>query len=238
MQPILDWLYQSVFSIGGTPVSIVELLGFVLGVATVYLVARANIWTFPVGIVQAGMFFILFLEAHLYADMWLQVFFIVVQFVGWWAWLKAGPNRTKLVVANSPKWLLVAVAVPIGIFVYLMVPVLHEAHGAYPVADSLTTGMSVMAQLLLTWKFIENWYLWIIADIIYIPIYFLKDLYFTSILYVIFLGICIMGLRHWQKVKNGEGEGRGPNSAAAADELRKRLTERHEREKSLYERLA
>lgn len=219
MQPILDWLYQSVFSLGGTPVTIVELIGFVLGVATVYLVAKANIWTFPIGIVQAGMFFILFLEARLYADMWLQVFFIVVQFVGWWAWLKAGPNRTKLVVANSPRWLLVATAIPIGIFIYLMVPVLHEAHGAYPVADSTTTGLSVAAQFLLTWKFIENWILWIIADIIYIPVYFLKDLYFTSILYVIFLGICIMGLRHWQKVKNGEGEGRGPNSRYAVDNV-------------------
>jgi nicotinamide mononucleotide transporter len=222
MQPILDWLYQSVFSIGGTPVAVVELLGFVLGVATVWLVAKANIWTFPVGIVQAGMFFILFLEAKLYADMWLQVFFIVVQFYGWWAWLKAGPNRTKLVVGNASKVVLGVTAVGLIAFVYLMVPVLHEAHGAYPVADSTSTGLSVAAQFLMTYKLIENWLLWIAADLTYIPLYFAKDLYFTSILYVIFLLICIRGLLYWRSIQKGQNDGTPPNSAYARDVAAKR----------------
>jgi nicotinamide mononucleotide transporter len=238
MQPILDLLYQSVFAIGGTPVTIVELLGFVLGIATVYLVAKANIWTFPIGIVQAGMFFILFLEAKLYADMWLQVFFIVVQFVGWWAWLKAGPNRSKLHVNNASKAVLGLTSVGIIAFAYIMVPVLREAHGAYPVADSTTTGLSVAAQILLTFKLIENWYLWILADIIYIPLYFVKDLYFTSILYAIFLGICIRGLIHWRNVQKGQGDGSPPNSSVALDAMRERLTARHKAEKPLYDRLA
>jgi nicotinamide mononucleotide transporter len=218
MQPILDWLYQSVFAIGGTPVTVVELLGFVLGVATVWLVAKANIWTFPIGIVQAGMFFVLFLEARLYADMWLQVFFIAVQIVGWWAWLKAGPNRTKLRINNMPKIGWLAIVGVLAGFVFIMTPVLREAHGAYPVADASTTGMSVIAQFLLTWKLIENWYLWILADIIYIPLYFAKDLYFTSILYVIFLLICIRGLLYWKAVKDGRNDGGGtPNSAYARE---------------------
>jgi nicotinamide mononucleotide transporter len=224
MQAILDWLYQSVFSIGGTPVSIAELAGFVLGVATVWLVARANIWTFPVGIVQCAFFFILFLDAQLYADMWLQVFFIVIQFVGWWAWLKAGPNRTKLVIRKSPKWLFAAALGAVAVFAVLMTPVLREAHGAYPVADSTSTGLSVLAQFLMTWKFIENWYLWILADIIYIPLYFAKSLYFTSILYVIFMAICFHGLFHWRKVKRGEAEARAPLSSRAVDEVSVELT--------------
>lgn len=219
MQAILDFLYQSVFSIGATPVTIAELLGFVLGVATVYLVAKANIWTFPVGILQCAFFFILFLEAKLYADMWLQVFFIVIQVFGWWAWLKAGPNRTKLIVKNASGLVLGATAVGILIFAYLMVPVLHEAHGAYPVADSTTTGLSVAAQFLLSFKLIENWYLWIAADIVYIPLYFVKSLYFTSILYVIFMAICVMGLRHWKRVQRGDIDSQGPNSAYALEQV-------------------
>jgi nicotinamide mononucleotide transporter len=215
LQSVLDWLYQSVFSIGGTPVSIAELAGFVLGVATVWLVARANIWTFPVGIVQCVFFFILFLDAKLFADMWLQVFFIVIQFVGWWAWLKAGPNRTKLRINRTPRWLLPVAAVGIAAFVYTMVPVLRDAHGAYPVADSTSTGLSVAAQLMLSFKLIENWYLWIIADLIYIPLYAAKDLYFTSILYVIFMLICFHGLFHWRKVRRGEAEALTPNSSRA-----------------------
>lgn len=217
MREILDFLYQAVFSIGGTPVTIAELGGFILGVATVYLVARNNIWTFPVGIVQCAFFFVLFLDAKLFADMWLQVFFIVIQFVGWWAWLKAGPNRTKLTIRESPKWLLLPVLGAVALFVYLMVPVLREAHGAYPGADATSTGLSVGAQFLMTWKYIENWFLWIAADLIYIPLYFAKDLYFTSILYVIFLGLCIMGFFHWRAVRRDGREARGPNSAYAVE---------------------
>lgn len=217
MQAILDFLYQAVFTLGGTPVTIAELAGFVLGVATVWLVARNNIWTFPVGIVQCAFFFVLFFDAKLYADMWLQTFFIIIQFVGWAAWLKAGPNRTKLRIQTSPKWLLAAVAGALAVFVYFMVPVLREAHGSYPLVDSTTTGLSVMAQFLMTWKFIENWYLWIVADILYIPLYAAKDLYFTAILYVIFLGICVHGLLHWRKVRDGKAEGRGPNSSRGTE---------------------
>lgn len=217
MRPILDWLYQSAFSIHGEPVTIAELAGFVLGVATVWLVARNNIWTFPIGIAQCVFFLVLFLDAHLYADMYLQVFFIVIQFFGWWAWLKAGPNRTKLVVKNAGLKIMLPTALAIAVFAYLMVPVLHKAHGAYPVWDSTSTGLSVAAQFLLSFKLIENWYLWIIADIIYIPVYFYKSLYFTSFLYIVFMLICFHGLHHWRAVQNGEDDGRGPNSSRALD---------------------
>jgi nicotinamide mononucleotide transporter len=54
----------------------------------------------------------------------------------------------------------------------------------------------------LSFKFIENWYLWIIADVIYIPLYFVKELYFTSLLYVVFMSLCVMGLIHWRKVRD------------------------------------
>ncbi len=219
LRPILDWLYQAAFNIHGEPVSYAELAGFVLGVATVWLVARNNIWTFPIGILQCAFFLILFLDARLYADMYLQVFFILVQFFGWWAWLKAGPNRTKLVVQNTPKNVMIPTIIGIGVFIYFMTPVLHKAHGAYPVWDSTLTGLSVAAQFLLSFKMIENWYLWIIADIIYIPVYFLKSLYFTSFLYIIFMLICFHGLAHWRRVQRGDDEGRGPNSSRGVQEL-------------------
>lgn len=215
MSTIMDFLNTQAFTLGGTPVLASELIGFVLGVWTVWLVARANIWTFPIGIVQSVFFFVLFIESKLYSDAYLQVFFIVIQFVGWAAWLKAGPNRTKLSINDTPKWLMGATVAGIVVFAYFMIPILREAHGAYPVADSTSTGLSVAAQFLMTFKLIENWYLWIAADLIYIPLYAIKGLYFTSVLYVVFMVLCFMGLHHWRKVKRGDGEGRDPNSSRA-----------------------
>jgi len=219
MQSILEFLNTQVFTLGGTPVMASELVGFVLGVWTVWLVARNNILTFPVGIVQSAFFFVLFLEARLYADMWLQVFFIVVQAFGWWAWLKAGPNRTKLIVKDMARYHWIGIAAALLAFTWLMVPVLHQAHGAYPLPDAFTTGLSVLAQFMLSFKLIQNWYLWILADIIYIPLYFVKGLYFTSVLYVVFFGLCIMGLLHWRRVRDGKDDGNSPNSAHGIDIL-------------------
>jgi nicotinamide mononucleotide transporter len=216
MQAVLDFLYTTIFTIGGTPTTLVEILGFITGALCVYLVAKANIWTFPIGIANALFFFVLFLEARLYFDMWLQVFFAAIQVFGWWAWLKAGPNRTALKINPTPKWAIIASLVGIVIFTYLLAPVSREAHGAYPIPDAMTTGLSVAAQILLSFKLIENWYLWIIADLIYIPVYFMKDLYFTSILYVVFLTLCVFGLKHWREVARGDRQMMGPNSSHSA----------------------
>lgn len=206
MISVIDFLNQAVFSLGGTPVMLSELLGFVLGVATVWLVAVNNVWTYPIGILQAGFFFVLFIETKLYTDAYLQVFFIVVQFVGWWAWLRGGKNRTELRVRNAPLWVWPLIVGSLGVFVYLMVPILREAHGAYPAIDSTTTGLSVAAQFLMTFRYVQQWYLWILADLIYIPLYFAKNLYFTSLLYVVFLGICVIGLIKWRAIRDHQAE--------------------------------
>lgn len=221
MHSILAALNHAAFTIPGAagPTTYAEILGFVTGALSVWLVAKVNIWTFPVGIANAIFFFILFIDAKLYSDAWLQVFFVVVQVFGWWAWLKAGPNRTELKVAKTPRWVYPVTFVGIAAGVYFLVPVLHHAHGAYPVPDSTSTALSVSAQILLSFKLIENWYLWIIADLIYIPLYFVKSLYFTSILYIVFLTICIIGLRHWRSVLSKENPDGIDESMGAQDQL-------------------
>lgn len=206
MDAILDFLNTQAFTLGGTPVYRVELFGFVLGVFNVYLLTRLNIWNFPIGIVMVSMFFLVFINAKLYADAWLQTFFIVVQFFGWWAWLKAGPNRTELEVRNTNWWIVLGTAtLVVGLIVFLH-PILKDAHGAYPWWDATSTSLSIGAQILLSFKILENWYMWIVADIIYVPVYFLKDLYFTSLLYVIFMGLCVLGLFEWRKAKAKQDE--------------------------------
>jgi nicotinamide mononucleotide transporter len=200
MTAILNFLNSPIGLLFGMSTSPAELIGFVTGALAVYLVAVNNIWTWPVGILNAAFFFILFIENKLYTDAWLQLFFVGASIFGWWAWLKAGPNRTALEVRRMPGWLMAAAAVCVAVFVYLMIPILHRAHGAYPAWDSTTTGLSVAAQLIMGLKMIENWALWIGADLIYIPVYALKGLYFTSFLYVIFLLLCFKGVHHWYGV--------------------------------------
>src|SRR5215470_7580706 len=114
---MLTWLEQLVaplnhvvFVMGNDHVSWAELLGFVTGVACVWLAVECRILNFPVGIANSAFFLVLFATARLWADSSLQILYIVLGFVGWWQWLHGGPRRTRLVVGRCPRWVFAAAA--------------------------------------------------------------------------------------------------------------------------------
>ena len=176
-----------------------EIAGFVTGALCVWLVVRRNIWNFPVGIANNVFFFVLFLQTGLYADAWLQVVYVGLGALGWYWWLHGGSNREALVVHRTPRWawiaVLACVAGATGI-IYLLLT--SHTDSVVPTGDALTTSLSLGAQIMLNRKWIGNWWLWITADVLYIGLYAYKGLYLTSILYVLFLTMCIIGLRQWR----------------------------------------
>ncbi len=192
-------LNHVVFIMGNDNVSWAELLGFVTGALCVYLIVVSKISNFPVGIANSAFFLILFASSRLWADSLLQVVYIVLGFVGWWQWLHGGPEKSKLKVGKAPKWALIVGALFIVIFTWVLTLVLGAAHDIAPFWDALTTCLSLTAQALLNWKKIDNWYFWIAADIIYVPLYFVKRLDLTGIVYVLFLLLCFGGLKNWRK---------------------------------------
>ena len=179
------------------PYSLTETLGFVTGVACVYLVVKRNILNFPIGIANNVFFIILFLKARLYGDAGLQVVYIALGLHGWYWWLRGGHQRTALVVAHAaPKTLgLLSGGILLGTAGLTLT--LQAVNGSAPVLDALTTVLSLAAQLLLNYKLIENWYVWLVADVIYIYLYVSRGLHLTAILYFVFLFLCVAGLISW-----------------------------------------
>lgn len=196
---MINALNHVVFTFGADNVTWAELLGFVTGLINVYLLTRENIWNFPLGIANAAFFLALFLNVHFYADGYLQILYVVLGFQGWWAWLKAGPNRTALVVQKAKRWEYLVAGASVVIVTGVLYPLLISAHDLAPWWDALTTGLSVGATLLMNFKRIENWYLWIAADVVYIPLYFYKNLYLTGIVYIGFISLCFYGLHQWRR---------------------------------------
>ncbi len=129
----------------------------------------------------------------------LQFVYIILGILGWYWWLRGGENKSHLLVSHAPRLILIILGISTLITTYGMTLFLQSVNDSAPLWDALTTVLSLAAQFLLTKKYIENWYSWIIADIIYIFLYFYKDLYLTGILYAIFLIMCIIGLKQWQK---------------------------------------
>ena len=215
---LLAPLNVALFTLGNDQVSLAELLGFVTGAASVWLTVLARVSNFPVGIANSAFFLVLFLSARLYADSGLQVVYIVLGFTGWWQWLHGGQGRSRLAVARSGWQLIAACAVFTVLATWGLTLLLRSAHDIAPFWDALTTALSLAAQFLLNCKKIENWIFWIAADLVYIPLYAVKRLELTAIVYVLFLAMCFAGAGAWRRALRADGAaaaGREPASVAS-----------------------
>jgi nicotinamide mononucleotide transporter len=174
----------------------VEAWGFATGFACVWLVVRQHELNWPVGMANNVLFFALFWRGRLYADMSLQAVYLGLGAYGWYHW-HFGVKGVPLTVtrATRTEWLAIALAVPAA--TVTLRALLIAVNGAAPFWDSLTTVLCLVAQYLLTRKRLENWLFWIVADVVYIPLYLSRALPLTALLYVIFLGMCLVGARSW-----------------------------------------
>lgn len=210
MNPKSSWLERAVLAVPSAllllaswfkwaPIDLTEACGFVTGAVCVWLVTRGNIWNWPVGLLNNLFFTFLFWRARLFADMGLQGVYLVLGIWGWWQWLHGGKDHSRLVVSHGTwkEW------IGIGLFLVFATWGLRElliaVNGAAPFWDSLTTTLCLAAQYLLCRKRIENWWLWIAADLIYVPLYFSRHLPLTAVLYAGFIVLCGIGLFRWRK---------------------------------------
>lgn len=176
-----------------------EIAGFVTGALCVWLVVKQHVWTFPVGIANNVLFIVLFTGAGLYADAGLQVVYIVLAAVGWYWWLRGGTGHGRLSVGSTPRSAWVAIGFGIVVGTALLGWALSTwTNSTVAGWDALTTVMSLAAQLMLVRKWLGNWLVWIAVDVIYIVLYASKGLWLTSVLYAVFMAMCVAGLREWR----------------------------------------
>jgi nicotinamide mononucleotide transporter len=200
---VRDGLNATAFDILGAPTTWTEVVSFVTGALCVWLVAVQHPANWPIGIANASTFLALFWLNGLFADGALQIVYIVLGFYGWWAWLHDGRTpehrRTELAVSTttSRQWAQLAAATIAGT-ASLSWFLATWTSSTVPFWDGAATALSLAA----TWgqcrKKVESWWLWIAADLIYIPLLAYKGLWLTAILYVGFLALCVVGLRSWR----------------------------------------
>jgi nicotinamide mononucleotide transporter len=176
---------------------VIEVFGFVTGVVNVWLLARQNIWNWPVGIANNLAYLILFATTGLYGDSGLQFVYITLAIYGWWLWLhRTGANTLRVSRISSKVWLQLILAT-LAAAVILKWFLTRFTDSTVPSWDAATTALSLAATYGQCKKLLESWWIWILADLIYIPLYIYKGLRLTSVLYAVFLLLCIFGLRSW-----------------------------------------
>lgn len=195
---LLDPLTRVVFVVGHDNVTWAELLGFVTGGACVWLTVVARESNFPVGIANSALFLLLFTWASLWADASLQIVFIALGAIGWWQWRHGRVGDTGAIRWGSRAVVGGCAAFVIAATTGLTV-LLRATHDAAPFWDALTTALSLAAQYLLNTKRVQTWWFWVAADVIYVPLYLVKDLYLTSLVYLLFLAMCVSGFAAWRR---------------------------------------
>ncbi len=191
----------AVFGFTTTPF---ELVAFALSVATVLLNIRQNHWAWLFAIISSAAYGVVFFDARLYGDMGLQIVFIVVSVWGWYSWLHGGAQRQALDVTTLDRagWIASLAAWAVG-FVLLAWFLKTFTNTDVPHADGFLTAGSLVGQVLLSRKKVENWHAWIAVDILYVGLYVYKNLVLTAILYAVFVLMAIVGLRAWRRAAQG-----------------------------------
>jgi nicotinamide mononucleotide transporter len=178
-----------------------EVFGFLTGGICVWLVVRQHIANWPIGLVNNCVFFVLFYQKRLYADMGLQVVFFALGVYGWVHWLRRGPQGERLRPVRANRWELLMLLGFVVAATFGLQQLLIAVNGAAPFWDAHTTALSLAAQYLMCRKRIENWLFWIVADAIYVPLYVSRELPLTAVLYAGFLVLCIVGWFAWRRTE-------------------------------------
>ncbi len=170
-----------------------------LGAVYVWLAIRESPWCWPFGIANVSLFLVVFAHARLYGAAALQVLYVGLSVYGWYEWLHGGEARGRLEISPMPPRLLLpllaaGVVGSIGLGLALK---LHT-NEALPWSDAAATAFSLVAQLMTTRKWLENWLVWIAVDAVYVGMNLSQSLYAATALYAVFLVMAGFGFRAWR----------------------------------------
>ena len=202
---LVGWLDATALTVAGARVTWAEAVGAVSGVVCVALVARQHVWNWPIGLVNNVMWAWLFFRARLYGDSALQGFFFALGCYGWWRWVTTDVRGERLHVrrTRAREWAALAGLVP-ATTVAMALFLDHATDSPVPLADATVVTLSLAATWAQAEKLLESWWLWIAVDVISVPLYVSRGLYPTAIVYTLFGGLCVVGLRGWTRALAAE----------------------------------
>jgi nicotinamide mononucleotide transporter len=177
-----------------------ELAANLFTAMAIFLAGRNSVHTWWSGIVGCALFALLFYQTNLYADMLLQAFFIITSVLGWWKWARGGyGDPLPITHANFSSLLW---TVPAGVAATAAYgALLHLYTNAYaPFVDSAVLVFSIIGQILLIQRRIENWAFWLLVNSIATPLYLSRGLYLTGALYVAFWINALASWMWWRKL--------------------------------------
>lgn len=184
---------------------VLELTAILFGLLSVWYAKKDNIWVFPTGIVNTTIYVYLLWKWSLLGDMMINFYYVVMSIYGWYHWTRKKDDVVEFPISRMTlyeKKLSVIIFIATVAFVLVIYIIFDKFTHWTSYVDTLVTGIFFVGMWLMARRKIENWILWIIGNIISIPMYFVKGYSFTSIQYLIFTIIAVFGYLEWKKSLN------------------------------------
>jgi nicotinamide mononucleotide transporter len=190
--------------------SVLEAIAALFGLVNIILIVRRSVWNFPAALIMVSLTGVVLWDARLYSDAGLQIFFFIVNLLGWVLWHrhKGAQGEVKidrLGLSGQLAWVAMALSLIWGWGRFMAT----HSDASFPFWDASIAVLSICAQIMMTRRYINNWHWWIVINILSIGLYWQKQLYWFTGLYVVFLGMAIWGLVAWREAE-ADQKGRIP----------------------------
>jgi len=185
---------------------ILEIIAATLTVWCVLLAATNKILNWPISMIASIFYFVIFFENHFFSDAYLQIAFLIFQTYGWWYWSNFNPSKKEKEISKIQKHQMIKLFIVSG-FLYVIWLYCYKKFNPtarIPEIDALTTIVSLTALYMQVKHWIENWIVWIVVDLIYIPMYIYGNQIITAVLYVLLIAIAIKGYFDWKRISSNQ----------------------------------
>ena len=186
---------------------IIEIIGAVIGLLYLYLEYKANVWLWPVGIVMSLFYVVIFFHGKFYADAAINLYYIGANSYGLIRWTRSrkqpleNGTTAELAITHVPaKRILPLTAVTVVLWMMFYGILKSVTDSPVPLGDAFTTAVSIVAMWMLAQKYLEQWLLWIVVNIVSTILYFWKGLYPTGILFIVYVVVAVLGYMKWKKL--------------------------------------
>jgi len=178
----------------------------ILGLLYILFEYRASVWLWFVGFLMQTLGIVLYYQKGLYADCGMEFYYLSMTVYGYWKWVHGSKTKKELPITHFPRRLIIPWVATIlciwGIIYWLLITFTNSN---VPLADSFTTALSIVGIWALAHKYLEQWFIWIIVDVVTCVLYFYKDIPFKGTLYALYVVIAIFGYRKWKQMIDNRG---------------------------------
>ncbi len=178
-----------------------EIAGVIVGLIYLWLEYRASVWLWAASIVMPAIYIFIYAESGFYADMGINIYYLVASIYGWVAWLRRGDDGQQLKITHTPRKMILPLitvgAIAMVVITYIL---LNYTDSTVPYGDSFTTALSVVALYMLARKQAEQWLVWLVVDAVSCALYISKGIHLTAALYGLYTILAWVGYRRWLKM--------------------------------------